>query len=153
VRCLAFDVGDRRVGLALSDPSGVIASPLTVIERRSKAEDFGRIARLVRQHEAGCLVVGHPLRADGSSGPQARKVERYVAALTESLQADGLEADVVFWDEHSSTQMAQDAMISSGRRRKHRHARLDAVAAAVILQDYLDAQRTLHEVPKEGEHP
>jgi putative Holliday junction resolvase len=75
-----------------------------------------------------------------------------VAALTESLEADGLEADVVYWDEHSSTQMAQDAMISSGRRRKHRRARLDAVAAAVILQDYLDTQRTL-QVPEEGGHP
>jgi putative Holliday junction resolvase len=153
VRCLALDVGDRRVGVAVSDESGLIASPLTVIERKSKVEDFDRIGRLVREHEVGCLVVGHPLRADGSSGPQARKVERYATALALSLEAQQMEMAVVYWDEHLSTQRAQEAMIVSGRRRKDRRARLDAVAAAMILQEYLNAERPLQRIPREGERP
>jgi putative Holliday junction resolvase len=111
-----------------------------VIHRTSKVDDFARIARLVREHGAEGLVVGHPLNADGSVGPQARRVERYTAALAESLEAEGLELSVLLWDEHLSTRRAQEAMIAAGRKRKDRQLRIDAVAAAVILQDYLDGQ-------------
>jgi putative Holliday junction resolvase len=138
MRLLALDVGERRVGVATSDSMGLVASPLTVIQRASKVDDFARIARLVREHGAEGLVVGHPVNADGSVGPQARRVERYTAALTESLRADGLELSVLLWDEYLSTRRAQEVMITSGRKRKDRKLRIDAVAAAVILQDYLD---------------
>lgn len=140
MKLLALDLGERRVGVATSDSMGLIASPLTVIQRASKADDFARIARLVREHGAEGLVVGHPLNADGSVGPQARRVERYTAALAEALQAEGLELTVLLWDEYLSTRRAQEAMIATGRKRKDRKKRIDAVAAAVILQDYLDVQ-------------
>jgi putative Holliday junction resolvase len=89
----------------------------------------------------GGLVVGHPLGIDGDSGPQARRIERYAAALAEALWEEGLDLSITFWDEHLSTQRAQQLMIAAGRKIKDRRARLDAVAAAVILQDYLDARR------------
>ena len=141
MRILALDVGDRRVGVAVSDESGLIARPLTTIQRRSKAEDFSRIMRLAREHGADGLVIGHPLNADGSAGPQARRIERYAAALAKGLQDQGVDLPIRFWDEHLSTRRAQEAMIAAGRKVKDRRARIDAVAAAVILQDYLDAQR------------
>lgn len=140
-RILALDVGDRRVGVAVSDATGLLARPLTVIQRRSKAEDFCRVARLVREEGGQQLVVGLPLNSDGRPGAQARRIERYAAELTASLRAEGLELPVVFWDESWSTQQAQAALIVAGRSRKDRRARLDAVAAAAILQGYLDAQR------------
>ncbi len=140
-RLLALDVGERRIGVAVSDESGSVATPLTVIRRASKAEDFGRIAALVREQAARGLVVGHPLDDDGSAGPQARRVERYAVALAEALRAEGLDLPLTFWDESLSTQRAQEAMIATGRKARDRRARIDAVAAAVILQDYLDAQR------------
>lgn len=141
MRYLALDVGDRRVGVAVSDESGSVAAPLTVVRRASKVEDFARLARLVREHGVGTLVVGHPLNADGSSGPQAQRIERYAAALDQALRSEGLDLSMVLWDEFLSTQQAQAAMIATGRKAKDRRARIDAVAAAVILQDYLDAQR------------
>lgn len=141
MRLLALDVGDRRIGVAVSDATGLIANPLSVIRRASKAEDFERIARLVREQDVEGLVVGHPLNADGSAGPQAQRVERYAAALADALQAEGLNLPMVLWDERMSTLRAQEVMIAAGRNRKDRRRRIDAVAAAVILQDYLDEQR------------
>jgi len=151
MRTLALDVGDRRVGVAVCDESGSVATPLTVVRRASKAEDFARIARLAREQRVGALVVGHPLNADGSSGWQAQRVERYAAALDQALRSEGLDLPFVLWDEYLSTQQAQAAMIASGRRAKDRRARIDAVAAAVILQDYLDAQRSSPLGPVEEE--
>lgn len=143
MKLLALDVGERRIGVAACDPTGSIASPLRVIRRASKAEDFARIARLVREQGAEGLVIGHPLNADGSAGPQAQTVERYVAALADALQTDGLTLQVLLWDEHMSTQRAQEIMLETGRKTRDRRAWLDAVAAAVILQDYLDEERGL----------
>jgi putative Holliday junction resolvase len=141
MRLLALDVGDRRIGVAVSDATGLIANPLAVIRRASKLEDFRRIAQLVRERGVEGVVVGHPLNADGSAGPQAQRVERYAIALAGALQAEGLDLPIVLWDEHMSTLRAQEVMIATGRKRKDRQMRIDAVAAAVILQDYLDEQR------------
>ena len=142
MKLLALDVGDRRVGVAVSDEGALIATPLTVIRRSSKVEDFAKIARLVREQGAKSLVIGHPLNADGSAGPQARRVERYAAAMSEALRLEGLSVPMIMWDEHGSTQRAQALMISAGRSAKDRRQRIDAAAAAVILQDYLDEQHS-----------
>jgi putative Holliday junction resolvase len=145
MKLLALDVGERRVGVAVSDTTGLLATPLAVVRRKSKVEDFWRIAQLVREQGAEGLVIGHPLNADGSAGPQARRVERYAAALLEALSAEGLNLQMLLWDESMSTQRAQQLMIEAGRKARDRRGRIDAVAAAVILQDYLDEQRQLGE--------
>ena len=152
MRLLALDVGDRRVGVAVSDESGLIATPLAVIQRASKAQDFARLARLAREQGVGGLVIGHPLKADGSLTPQAQRIERYASALAQALAADGLSLPITFWDESLSTRRAQEAMIASRRKVKHRRAQIDAVAAAVILQDYLEAQRSGSPSPVEEEN-
>jgi putative Holliday junction resolvase len=149
MKALALDVGDRRVGVALSDETGLIAAPLSVIRRASKVEDYTRIAKLVREHGIDTLVVGHPLNDDGSAGPQAWRIERYADALGEALRSRGLNLALVLWDEWGSTQKAQEIMLGAGRRSRDRRARVDAVAAAVILQDYLDSQRSSTEEPGE----
>jgi putative Holliday junction resolvase len=149
VRLLALDVGDRRVGVAVSDAMGLIATPLTVVRRTSKASDFERFAQLVREQDAEALVVGHPVNEDGSAGPQAQRVERYATALQAALEEAGLALPLILWDERMSTQQAEQAMIASGRRARERRARIDAVAAAVILQDYLDVQRPPTAAPLE----
>lgn len=142
MRLLALDVGDRRVGVAVSDAAGLIATPLAVLRRTSKVKDFSKLASLLREQGAEKLVVGHPLNADGSAGPQARRVERYVAAMSEALEAEGLSVPIILWNEHGSTQRAQELMIDAGRSAKNRRQRIDAAAAAVILQDYLDEQQS-----------
>ena len=125
----------------MSDALGMIATPLTVIVRSSKAADFRQIGALVQEQRAEILVVGHPLNADGSAGPQAQRVERYAIALEQALRDEGLAVPLVLWDEYGSTQRAQEAMIASRSGARSRREGVDAVAAAVILQDYLDVQR------------
>jgi putative holliday junction resolvase len=130
VRAIGLDVGERRIGVALSDPTGVLASPHGVIQRESRAADFERIAGLVRETGAELVVVGLPLTLSGDTGPQARRVQRYTRALAEHL-----DVPVAFQDERFSTATADLRLQESGRRRK---VAIDAAAAAVILQDYLD---------------
>jgi putative Holliday junction resolvase len=133
---LGLDVGERRIGVACSDPTGTLASPWAVIRRGSRAEDFMALARLVQERRAVAVVVGHPLNMNGSEGPQARRVARYARALAERLAIP-----VVLWDERLSTEIALEKrrlVKTSGRP-----APVDAEAAAVILQDYLDARKSL----------
>ncbi|MDH7486033.1 MAG: Holliday junction resolvase RuvX [Anaerolineae bacterium] len=137
-RLLALDVGERRVGVAVSDVAGWLARPLTIITRRSRREDFAAIARLVEEQEATAVVVGYPLNMDDSIGPQARRVARYAAALQRVLPVP-----VVLWDERLSSEEALQRLRAAGGSRRRR-SHLDDAAAAVILQEYLDAQRQAH---------
>jgi putative holliday junction resolvase len=146
MKLLSLDVGDRRIGVAVSDSMGLIATPLEVVKRASKVQDFRRIAALIREHEAIGLVIGHPLDDDGSAGPQAQRIERYVTALAEALRAEGLDLPIIFWDERLSTQRAEEVLALSRHKPPRR---IDAVAAAIILQDYLDEQRPPGAAPPE----
>jgi putative Holliday junction resolvase len=134
---LALDVGDRRVGVAVSDPTRSLARPLTIIRRRSRREDFARIARLVEEQGATGLVVGHPLNMDDTVGPQARRTQRYAAALEQAVSVP-----IVLWDERLSSEEAAERLRAAARSRRKRQKHLDDAAAAVILQEYLDAQGT-----------
>jgi len=138
MRVLALDVGERRVGVAISDSTGTVARPLQTLVRGSREEDFVSIAALVAEHDIGLVVVGQPLSLDGTEGPQARRVARYAEALTATLPVP-----VVAWDERFTTVTAEE-ILRQRRRQKKRRARtrgeVDAIAAAVILQSYLDSQ-------------
>ena len=127
-RTLAVDPGEERIGLAISDPSGTIARPLSVVHHQSRSVDAQRIAAAAQEHDAQRIVVGVALDRDGRAGPQARRALRLVAQLR---QATTLE--IVTWDESGSTLQAE--------RMTHAAAPLDARAAAVILQEFLDAQQ------------
>jgi len=131
---IALDIGDRRIGIAISDPLGMLARPLAVVKRSGR--DYQRIADLVREHGAERIVAGYPRNMDGSVGEQARKAEAYVGGLEEHV-----DVPIEFWDERLSTFEAERLMIEAGRRARDRRARIDAAAAAVILQDYLDAAK------------
>ena len=129
MRILALDVGERRIGVAVSDPTGTLATPHSVIRRRSKAEDFAAVARLAAELGAERVMVGLPLSLDGSVGPQARRVTRYAQALARTLSVP-----VELYDERYSTVTADELLAEGGRKRR---TPIDAAAAAVILQDYL----------------
>jgi len=139
MRYLCLDVGERHIGIAISDPTGTIARPLQTLEHRSTAEDFSAIASLVNEYDVGAVVVGRPLSLDGTVGPQAARTDRFTEAL-----ADQLEVPVVGWDERFSTAAADEILLKTRKERARRRARangeIDAIAAAVILQSYLDSQ-------------
>lgn len=131
-RLLALDVGEKRVGVAVCDEMQTLATPLAVLERRSRAEDLARLGRLAQEQHVVGLVVGHPLNADSTAGPQAQQAARYGQRVATALALPWL-----LWDEHGSSQEAAARLAHASRRR--RRAPLDAEAAAVILQDYLDS--------------
>jgi putative Holliday junction resolvase len=132
-RTLAIDHGERRLGLAISDPTGVIALPLEVRRREGWHADLAYLRGVIAQHAVDEIIVGRPLTARGEIGGQAREAARFAARLRETLDVPVREVD-----ERFSTAAADRAMreggVGPGRRRAHR----DAVAAALILQPVLD---------------
>lgn len=140
MRILALDVGERRIGVAVSDPTGTLARPLQTLARGSREEDFIAITALVAEEHAELVVVGRPLGLDGSEGPQARRIARYAEAL-----AAHLSVPLVLWDERYTTAEAEEILRRRRTEKRRRRARaagdLDAIAAAVILQSYLDSHR------------
>jgi putative Holliday junction resolvase len=131
---MALDVGDSRIGVALSDPTEMLASPLVIIKRLNEASDIQGIVKLANEHGAGKLLVGLPLSLSGGTGMQAEKVQTFVEKLRASLSIS-----IELVDERFSTVTAREYMRESGGKKKNRHKQHDdAIAAAVILQGYLD---------------
>jgi len=130
MRILGLDIGDRRIGVALSDPQGILASPLTIIERSDEQAGIKAIVDIVTQKEVGRIIVGLPLSMDGSIGEQAKKVEVFIRELS-----DHTEVPIEFRDERLTTLSAKRLMRDV---RKSQKMKDDAVAAALILQSYLD---------------
>lgn len=133
MRILAVDPGEKRLGIAISDPSGTIANPLGVIKHISRPLDAAAIAQLAHEQGAGRIVVGQALDDEGQSTPQSRRAERLAQAIRE--QTD-LQVDL--WDESDSTQAAQQARRAMGASRRKRRGHLDDLAATYILQTYLN---------------
>ncbi len=135
VRILSLDVGDRRIGVALSDPSRKIAQGLKVYTRRSRPQDVEEMRDLVRECHASLIVVGLPKNLDGSVGPRAKEIMQFA----EEIKAvAGVAID--FWDERFSTDEANRIFDMASVNRKKRKGSIDVMAAQIILQGYLDAQ-------------
>jgi len=136
MRVLGIDLGSKRIGIAVSDRSGTIASPLTVLQRSgSVARDHQQIAALVREEEAEAVVVGLPLNMNGSSGPAAQAAIKEANAL-----ATVVGVPVHTSDERRTTVSADRAMMEAGMNAVKRRKVVDKVAAAVILQHWLDGR-------------
>jgi putative holliday junction resolvase len=139
-RVLGVDLGARRIGLALSDPLGVLAGPLAVLPRKGdRAADHAAIVRAAVENEASVIVVGVPLSlSTGRAGPAAQAALEEVAALAERAAAADPPLAVETYDERLTTVTAQRSLASGGVRAKNRRAVVDKVAAAVMLQSWLD---------------
>ncbi len=135
MRILAVDPGEKRIGLALSDPTGTFASPLTVIEHTSRLVDAAQVADLAEQNEAGLILVGQSFDEEGRPSLAGRRAAHFAEALRSQTQIP-----VVLWDESFSTQDARQARLEMGASRKQRSGHLDDLAAVMILRSYLEAQ-------------
>lgn len=133
-RLLGLDIGGRRIGVAISDELGLIASPVAMVLRGPRVAQ--ELRDLVVKYGAVRLIAGLPVGMSGREGPQAADVREYADAIASEV---GLPLD--YWDERLSTSIAERSLIASGTRRDKRRAQVDAVAAAVILQSYLDHHR------------
>ena len=137
-RILCLDVGDARIGVAVSDPGRMIATPVEVIHRIGWGPDCRRIKELADQYETDEVLSGLPLNMDGSEGFQAKKVREFC----EQVEKRGL--TVLYQDERLTTVTAEDALIEGRMHRQDRKKNVDKVAAALILQEWLDQQRNRH---------
>ncbi len=133
MKYLGIDHGNVRIGVAISDPTGLLARPLRIVKHISRPEDAAALAKIAREEGCQAIVVGLPLDADGSLGFRARSVKRFIEEL--QCQTD---LSVIGWDESHSTQHALQASISRGEGKKKRQEAMDDQAAAIILQDYLN---------------
>lgn len=133
---MGLDVGDRRIGVALSDPLGLTAQRLTLLERRSLAEDVKAVGELAARHGVELIVVGLPLTLRGVLGPQAKKVEAFILALQRQGQVP-----VQRIDERLTTVQGHRALREMGASRQRRGQMIDQVAAQLILQHFLEMQR------------
>jgi len=132
-RWLGLDIGEKRIGVAISDESATLARPFLTLHRASKQEDFTRLAALCAEQQIIQIVIGLPRTLRNEEGPQARRVRRYAAELRAVLNLP-----VEFWDERFSSVDAQERLRQAGRKPRAK-GDIDAAAAAIILQERLDA--------------
>ena len=136
-RIVALDVGDRRIGIAVSDPLGVTAQPIETYTRIGYGPDSRYIAEIARRYETDRILCGLPRNMDGTQGFQVEKVKEFAAKLEE------LGLVIEYYDERMTTMLAESALLEANMRREDRKKKVDMVAAVVILQSYLDARAAM----------
>jgi putative Holliday junction resolvase len=143
VRALGLDVGSKTIGVAVSDPTGTIATPRQVLARKGHTDDAAAVVALARELDARAVVVGLPLELDGTVGHRARLVNKFVAVLEPALRELPAAPRVYTWDERFSTAAAERALIEADVSRAKRKQVIDAAAAQFILQGWLEAHRDM----------
>jgi len=145
MRILGLDVGDKTIGVAVSDELGITANPVCVIQRSASIKkDISEVRRLAQDYTVEKIVVGMPLMLDGSVGVQAQKVQAFVEELRKRTTIP-----VEVWDERLTTSQVERVLIEMDQSRAKRKKQLDKLAAAIILQAYMDSHRSTHEEPNE----
>ncbi len=134
MRIMGLDVGVKRIGIALSDPMGMIAGGHSVLERGQLNRDLEQLRKLCQDNEVDRIVVGLPRNMNGSIGPKALEIQEFAAKLGEHV-----DIDIVFWDERLTTVAAEKLLVEADVSRRKRKKVIDKVAAVTILQNYLDS--------------
>ncbi len=146
MRILGIDYGEKRMGLAVCDELGMTAQGLPTLIRKTKKHDFTLIGQWIQKYEIESLLIGYPIRLDGSEGIQCEKVNRFAKLLE-----DHFSLPVMKWPEAMSTKEAEEILIQSGVRWQKRKEKVDQLAACLILQNYLDrADKKLSACPEKG---
>ncbi len=138
MRVLGIDYGEKRIGLAISDPLGIIAQGLKVVSAENFFQNKGieEFKELIKEFKISKIVVGFPLNMDGSTGKKGNEVQSFVEQLKKHISLP-----FVLWDERLTTVAAENILINTDLSRKRRKKVIDKVAAAIILQGYLDRQK------------
>jgi len=136
---LAIDLGDRRMGLALSDPLGLAAQGLPTAPRRNKREDLNFVESLARRHDVSRILVGNPLNMDGSAGPQSAKARAFAQELARRLAPEDVAVEL--WDERLTSVEAEAMLDAAGADKVRSQGRVNQLAATILLQSFLDTRR------------
>jgi len=142
MRILGLDIGDKTVGVAVSDPLLISAQGITTIERVGIRKDTGKVLEYAKEYNVDLVVAGLPLMLNGTDSPQTEKVREFVAMLENKLRSNGMKCPIVFQDERFTTKIAESVLIAADVSRSKRKQVIDKQAAVIILQSYLDANRT-----------
>jgi len=137
-RVLALDLGEKRIGIAISDPGRIIATPYGVITHVSRKIDTSMVLQIAEENNVNAIVIGQALGENGEETRQSRHAQRFMRALSEESNLT-----ITLWDESFSTKTAQMTRVAMGVSQKKRRGHLDNVAATIILQSYLEAHRDL----------
>lgn len=140
-RILCLDIGDKRIGVAVSDPLGLTAQPLQIIERTQFKKDCGVIFKLVEEYDAVQIVIGFPLDLNHQEGPQAKKVRFFFEGLQKFLQEKKSNVTLELFDESWTSKEAEAILLEADLSRQKRKKIRDKLAAALILQNYLDEKK------------
>jgi putative Holliday junction resolvase len=135
-RLIGLDIGDKNIGIAVSDGLGITAQALTTLKRKNINVDTASLKVMIEKYDVGEIIIGLPKNMDGSIGHQAKKVIHFTEQLKKSLNIP-----IIFWDERLTTVMATKVMIEGDLSRKKRKKRIDKIAAQLVLQNYLDRKK------------
>ncbi len=139
---LGLDVGDKTIGVAVSDEMGIIADGVTTIERVGIKKDTGKVLDYINEYNCDTVVIGLPLKLDGTDSPQTEKVREFKQKLENKLKGGGMNhVNIEFYDERLTTVMAERVLIEADMRRNKRKEIIDRQAAIIILQSYLDSNQ------------
>lgn len=136
MRIMGLDVGEKRIGIALSDPMGWTAQAHSVRQRKNLKQDFEHLKEICRENEVKKIVVGFPRNMNGTIGPKAKEIEKFARDLNEYIKLP-----MEFWDERLSSKSAERTLLEADLSRRKRKMLIDKLAAATILQAYLDRKR------------
>ena len=140
MRILSLDIGEKRIGIAVSDPLGITANGLMTLERVGVRKDCDKIIALIDEHKCEKVVIGLPLMLDGSFSPQTEKVREFARILKNKLKSSGRsKIGLVYYDERFTTSIAERVLIDADLSRKKRKEVIDKQAATIILTDYLSS--------------
>ena len=139
-RYLGLDIGDKTIGVAVSDPLFLSAQGVTTIDRVGIRKDTTKVLEYIKEYEVSLVVAGLPLMLSGEDSPQTAKVREFVTMLENKLRSSGMQdVKVVFQDERFTTKMSEAVLMEAGVRREKRKEHLDRMAAQLILQSYMDS--------------
>lgn len=136
LRILALDVGNKRIGVALSDELNILAQPLYTIHRKGLERDIQEIVNIIKEKNVGTVIVGLPKNMDGTVGFQGEKTQKFAEILTQNI-----EIPLIMWDERLTTVSARRIMIENDVKQKDKKNLVDTVAAVVILENYLNSRK------------
>ncbi len=141
MRIIGLDIGDKTIGVAVSDPLGISAQGVTTIERVGIKKDTARVLEIAKEYEAETIVSGLPLMLSGADSPQTQKEREFAQRLQNKARSTGMKLNFAFQDERFTTKMAEDVLIAADMRREKRKTIIDRQAAVIILQSYLETHR------------
>ncbi len=145
-RYLGLDIGDKTIGVAVSDPLFISAQGVCTIERVGIRKDTSKVLDYIKEYDVSVVVAGLPVMLSGEDSPQTTKVREFTAMLENKLRSNGLnKVEVVFQDERFTTKMAEQVLMDSGVRRENRKKYVDKMAAQIILQSFMESRRNIVE--------